>query len=254
MKPDQAGDKAAPSEVRPLSVPIPVAVVFPENFLATAVCELRYPTLLEIETRSPTEIQKSLRKAYPNYERKRRVIAVRQGKVESEAVHEFRTRSGSWVVSLRPSAFAIETSDYTKFEDFEERLSQAFKVLAPEIDSPFFTRIGLRYINQIPAPESGGIEGVVNPTLIAGLDVFGTVSSYSHEVGGWADGNARYTFRYGFADEGQFNLDLDFYQEDVEVQDALATVRKLHASAYALFSWSLGPKGQSLMGVPTLKK
>ena len=42
---------------------------FEKNFIKTAVCELRFPALLEFETKPPVQLQKELRKDFPNYQR-----------------------------------------------------------------------------------------------------------------------------------------------------------------------------------------
>lgn len=42
---------------------------FENNFIKTAVCELRFPALLEFETKPPVQLQKELRKDFPHYER-----------------------------------------------------------------------------------------------------------------------------------------------------------------------------------------
>ena len=51
-----------------LNLPGPI-VEFERNFIKAAVCELRFPTLLEFrKTKPPVQLQRELQKEYPYYE------------------------------------------------------------------------------------------------------------------------------------------------------------------------------------------
>ena len=94
---------------------------FERNFIKTAVCELRFPTLLEFETKPPTQLQKVLRKEYPLYEPVESV-SMTPGPVEKEIKYLFRSRKKDWLVSFKTYAIALETRHYTNFEEFAGRL------------------------------------------------------------------------------------------------------------------------------------
>jgi hypothetical protein len=68
--PSTPDDKSLqPEEMRPiLRLPEVERAQFKKNFINTAVCELRFPTILEYETKQPVELQRALRKEYPEYE------------------------------------------------------------------------------------------------------------------------------------------------------------------------------------------
>ena len=42
-------------------------IKYQSNFIRLAVCELRFPTLLELETKEPAKFQAAIRKEYPYY-------------------------------------------------------------------------------------------------------------------------------------------------------------------------------------------
>ncbi|ESS50158.1 hypothetical protein L665_01073 [Ralstonia solanacearum SD54] len=42
-------------------------------------------------------------------------------------------------------------------------------------------------------------------------------------------------------------MDYDFFDQDVAVVDALATVKKLHELEHSLFSWTLGEKARDYL-------
>lgn len=56
-----------------LNVPYEESVRYDSNFIRAAVCEFRYPTLLELEENPPIKLQRSLRKRYPHYSKERGV-------------------------------------------------------------------------------------------------------------------------------------------------------------------------------------
>lgn len=118
---------------------------FQKNFIKTAVCELRFPALLEFETKPPVQLQRELRKEFPNYQRQQGVGVDGQ----EETRHILRSRKGNWLVSFKASSIALETSNYTEFADFFVQLETVIKKSSPLLDTDFFTRVGLRYINEI---------------------------------------------------------------------------------------------------------
>ena len=150
---------------------------FEKNFIKTAVCELRFPALLEFETKPPIQLQKELRREFPHYERQQ---SVSLGDVQDkEARYLFRSRKGEWLVSFKASAISIETSRYTHFAEFFAQIQTVVTKSKPLLDTDFFTRVGLRYINELTI-DDGKLEGWINDVLIGPLveGVYGTVDRF----------------------------------------------------------------------------
>lgn len=62
----------------------------------------------------------------------------------------FASRDGTWVVTLMPDHFALETSAYTTWaDDFQPRLAEVVDAIAEHVAPTFERRIGLRYIDRI---------------------------------------------------------------------------------------------------------
>lgn len=239
-------------DVRPLNVPDREPVEFARNFIRTAVCELRFPTLMEIEGKALTRLQRDLRKSLPNYE-KQRVVGVdaTAGETgEAEVRHVFSSRKKDFVFTFRTWAIGIEATKYTRFEDFFRLVADVLDVAVPVIDSDFFTRVGLRYLNLIPI-EDGDFSGWMNPELVGPLErgVFGTVSRYLQEIRGRAKGGS-YTFKHGFVqqDQAAYLLDYDFFAEDVEIPETADILRAFRREAFSFFMWSIGPKVLDRLG------
>ena len=128
-----------------LNVPDVPTVVFERNFIKTAVCELRFPTLLEYETEPPRKLQKELRKDYPLYDTVQ-AVSVGPDTVGRERRYLFKSRDGKWVASFKSFAIALETSHYTEFDEFVERLNRLLAKSRALIDSDFFTPVSYTHL------------------------------------------------------------------------------------------------------------
>ena len=241
---------------RLLNLPPAPRTEFERNFIKTAVCELRFPTLLEFESKPPVELQRRLRKDYPHYERERDV-SVSPGAVEQEFKHLFRSKKRDWLVSFKSSSIALETTRYRRFEEFADRLAVLLDRSAELIDSDFFTRVGLRYIDEIPIPEDT-IEGWVRPELISPLaaGTYGQVERFIQEVRGSTE-VGRFTFRHSAGPpNGQqptYNLDFDFHEENVQADDVLDLVASFNELSFRFFVWAIGEKARTALGEATPK-
>ena len=226
-----------------LAVPSCARQHFPRNFIKTAVCEFRFPTLHDIDgPKPPLAFAKALRKEYPTHS----VMAgvnVSPTNVDRSTTHVFKSKRGLWSVNLRASTLSLETSRYDSFEEFEKRIAELADACQSFIDSDFFTRVGIRYVNMLPYDRSK-ISEWVNPSLVGNLasGIFGDATEHSQQVRGTTD-EGGFLLQHGIGTEGDkvgYGVDLDFYAEDVDVTETMAVVRKLHTRQYDLFMWVLG--------------
>jgi uncharacterized protein (TIGR04255 family) len=227
---------------------------FEKNFIKTAVCELRFPALLEFETKPPVQLQNVLRKDFPHYERQHGVNL--NDPQEKEIRHLLRSKKGDWLVSLKSSSIAIETSRYTHFDDFLKQIRLVFDRCKPLLDTDFFTRVGLRYVNEVII-EDGKVEGWIKDDLVNPLaeGVYGTVDRFFQEVRGTTK-FGKYTFRHGIAGvepnkPALYTVDFDFYSESVEAEAVLSLVSDFNRESFRFFLWVIGPKVKERLGKTT---
>lgn len=240
-----------------LNLPDVPLVEFERNFIKAVVCELRFPTLLEFETKPPVQLQRELRRDYPHYE-PTQSVSVGPGAVGHEIRYLFRSRKKDWTVSFRASAIALETANYTNFEEFAARLDSLLTKSQRLLDTDFFTRVGLRYIDEIPV-EDGGLSGWIGDALVAPLTqgVYGTVEHFLQEVRGFTD-IGRYTFKHGIRDSARtepqvYYLDFDFYEENVQFESVRALVTQFNHQSFRFFRWAIGAKALDRLGKATIK-
>lgn len=143
-------------------------LVFEHNPLRTVTCQLRFPTILEIGAENPAVFQKAIREAYPEYALDDGGSSGLPAQVTKlldqfqinlpglgRPVHRFKDEAETTTVSLAVDFLAVETTDYTRWEQLRGEIVRA-KTAFEKIYSPApYSRIGLRYRNVIDMAELG---------------------------------------------------------------------------------------------------
>jgi uncharacterized protein (TIGR04255 family) len=180
-------------------------------------------------------------------------VNVNPGSFAPAAAHIFRSKKQRWTLTLRSSAITLETQDYDSFAEFEQRIAFVIEAAVATIDSDFFTRVGLRYINVLPF-NSNEIDLWVNPSLVTPLraGVYGDVDEMWQQVRGHTTAGG-FFFQHGLnpdmrRDRREYILDYDFYCEDVGVRDTMTILNSLKDLEFAMFIWSLGERAREHLG------
>jgi uncharacterized protein (TIGR04255 family) len=258
--------KTAPTKADDLVRKVPeVQGGFPRNFIRQAVCELRFPTLMSLGgTKPPEKFVAALRKRFPIAETINEfTVGAGQGSVTSHA-HQFKSTKLVWTASLKQSAVVLEGTRYTTYADFRERAQEVLDAALLVIDSDFFTRVGLRYINVVPTDEAPMTEWI-NPALVqplighgfTGISEFAGKLAMSAEDGGCL-------LQHGInieADEPgptqrppDYVIDIDTYRVDIPAVDVMSILDANHRQAFSLFSWALGSRAKALLQVDSPRR
>lgn len=145
-------------------MPFPKAkrVIYNKNPLNRVICQLRYPPILSIDSEIPSAFQDSIRSKFPLYSEKvefqQEIASGLKTQFLPETIkqlsnnsitknHEFCGEDGVWKINLTRTFLSISTSVYVRWEDFIERFQDSYKALIDIYKPPFFTRIGLRYVD-----------------------------------------------------------------------------------------------------------
>jgi uncharacterized protein (TIGR04255 family) len=231
---------------------------FKRNFLRQAVCELRFPTLMELgEQRPPSSFVKALRKDYPHLELNNEfTLGLGASNTGSSNVHIFRSAKLNWSVTLKQSALTIETTSYSGFEGLRERILKIIEAAEPVIDSDFFTRIGLRYINVVNSGDED-VTDWINPALTSTITskAFAGVSDFSGRIQiGAEDGGCIFQHAITFPQTAtgtlakpDFLLDIDTFRSEIAISDAIGAVDIMHRQAFDIFDWSLSDRARSYL-------
>jgi uncharacterized protein (TIGR04255 family) len=227
-------------------------VTYPKNLIDKVVCELRFPTVYGLQRgQPPVSLAAALRKSFPDH-RSVDGVNVGPGGVAQDFGFVFTDKKQRLSVSFRASAISVEASAYRSFEELIERVTFVANAAKEVIDTEFFTRVGLRYINLLPCDESA-VGDWVNPALVAPLAsrVLPNVAEYSGRIASTFDGGG-FLFQHGIGqaegDKPRYVLDYDVWAEDVPFNSLAATMQCLHELEFRLFHWSLGKAAFAHMG------
>ncbi len=123
---------------------------FPNAPLKEAAFEVRFNPLLKIE-RDIARFQERITQEYP-------LLGKETGLTNGEQVSTFLFHTANKDKTLRISvrSFGFSTTNYHHFDPFRDELLEKTKDFCQCYDVTSFTRVGLRYINNIEIPERNG--------------------------------------------------------------------------------------------------
>jgi uncharacterized protein (TIGR04255 family) len=162
----------------------------------------------------------------------------------------FRTSDSSWVVTILPDWFSLETSSYEDWPDFQARLQTLTDAVARHVRPKVERRLGLRYVNRIaepPVKHPRDWEGLINSFLLGpALDpalspALRTAQQLLHLD---AEDDMQVIVRHGFAREDDgghhwaYLLDQDCFKQrgkPFEAKEVLEDIDRLHLLALQVF-------------------
>jgi uncharacterized protein (TIGR04255 family) len=138
-------------------------VVYSRAPLVQVICQLRFPSLLSIESKPPVDFQEQIRSHFPLLEKVASPVPVNLppevvqmiGAQGSPISYQFLTEDRASTVTLTPESVALSTSEYTRWEHFRDQLRVPLASLNGIYRPSFFSRIGLRYQNAIDRARLG---------------------------------------------------------------------------------------------------
>ena len=169
-----------------------------------------------------------------------------------------RSEDRRWAITLLPDHVALETTNYTTWEeDFRTRISALLDALTSQGRPTIEQRLGLRYINRIADP------GVATPTQLREYiapELLGMVLHQSlgemvkgaqQQIELEAGEGIQVVMRHGFSrDEDRdgalaYLLDFDIFRQGIQafdVADIRSSLDRFHGLALRLFQQSLTEK------------
>lgn len=244
-------------------------LVFKRNPLIEVICQLRFPTILEIASEEPAVFQNRIRESYPLYERDEgrikldlppdiaqqiRDVMAALGNIKrpEHMTHKFLSADSSRLISLNREFLAFTETQYDRWENFEEHFLNVESVMAEIYNPAFYTRVGVRYrdvIDRDPLElQDTPWDTLINGTLIGLLgktefrdEVEQLQSTVRLTLPDVDDG--RVTIRHGLANrEGRqvYMIDADFFTERRYAHDNVTGIlRQFNNVAGNLFRWAI---------------
>jgi uncharacterized protein (TIGR04255 family) len=241
-------------------------VIYKKNPLTEVLCQLRFPSILRIDTEPPAAFQERVRQEYPLYsEGVRQEIALPQlpkqiaqrlgeelGFSKIGKAYDFLSPDREWTIGLTRDFLALSTQRYERWEGFREHLQLPLRSLLAEYAPPFFTRIGLRYQDIIRrsalGQEDANWSELLQPHISGELasDVSGDLESTMRQtVIRLPDGRSHVRIVHGLVEipappEVCYVIDSDFYtDQQTEPEDATDTLNAFNTQSRRLFRWCI---------------
>ena len=255
-------------------MPFPTSerVRYRRNQIRNVVCQLRFPTILRVETTLPDEFQEAIRDMYPHYQ-ERVVTTNSQLPAEIESLipeqmkqlfagggggkhFDFTSADGKKTITLNKDFLSLTTTEYGEWKAFIAELKGSLDALIRFYKPALFTRIGLRYQNAILRSEidQSGVNWseLINPYM-AGILADDHVGQHVNECTQVAiirlsNGLGHVRIQQGLAMEQNrkepvYLIDSDFYNEHPqETGNELDILDQLHRQAGHFFRWAIKPR------------
>lgn len=152
-------------------------VKYRKSALREVIFQVKFPSILRIDTEAPAEFQEMVRQKYPMYNDRRNETIVKingQDRAVSKSHnHEFIAADGRSKVNLTNSFVAISTLDYDRWEVFTKQCFDIIEYLMQVYKPAVVQRIGLRYKDLITRSRWGMMETPWNELIKA--EVLGIV-------------------------------------------------------------------------------
>lgn len=243
-------------------------VIYRRSPLVEVVCQLRFPTILRIDTAPPVEFQDAIRDQYPEFiEAREQMFAFQVGKgvpvMNPPAAvlnYTFQSANAKWRVNLTRDFLALTSLSYGKWEDFCARLNPVIAEFERIYRPAYYGRIGLRYRDLVrrsalilPATEPWG--NLLAPQIAGELAddrVASTVLEVQkHLVVELSDIGGRVAVRHGLVVEDNeqcYVVDADFFtMTRTEVQDGRPRLDSFNRYARRLWRWAISDRLHAAM-------
>jgi uncharacterized protein (TIGR04255 family) len=249
---------------------------YSKTFLKTVILRLDYARVPLLLTDRETTFTQEMKARYPN------VIStpamqfsfmmgpgvqggVNVGQQSGGYMRVHRTSDNKRTLTLSPDFLAIEytAGAYDHFAELREQVGFALRSFREHFDPVQFTRVGLRYVNEITRQEGSPLDwaGLINPELVtavkAGMQNDLRMTRSAHQLIAIKD-DLTLILNYGINNPDfpnvvarrQFVLDLDCYVSGMfESGEVEARIKDVNGLAEKIFENSIGDDLRAEMGI-----
>ncbi|WP_343565500.1 TIGR04255 family protein [Kiloniella sp. b19] len=243
---------------------------FEPNPLVEVVFQARFTSLLEIETEIPVVFHEKIRDLYPLFSSNSVVdVEINSTDLSKQNFnqarrYEAKSIDGNWQIVLTSDFLAVLTKAYDNWSEFKSHVDLALAAFFSVYKPAQFTRIGLRYIDQI-SKESYGLQNETWKDLLQ-PHVAGVLSAedinedelvaLQNQFVLSLPNDSKVTVRHGFAvnkkDQAvnDYYIDTDFYTESLmgaSKDGALTSLEGFREYTNSLFQWCISERLKEAM-------
>lgn len=244
-------------------------VLYHKNPLVAVVLQLRFPTILRIDTEMPAVFQERIRSQYPVFEQTPAVNVI-QAPASSipvnvqfnfgGRVNSFSSADGMWTVSLTRDFLSIATNRYKRWEDFKAHFVEPLQAFV-ETYSPYnFSRVGLRYQDVIRRSTLGlddvAWSHLLRPHIagsLSSVDIEANIATTFTQISVRLSEESQVQINHGFvlppeASEICYLIDSDFFTNNItEPNHVTEKLDAFNKQSRHLFKWCISEKLHAAM-------
>ena len=242
---------------------------YQKNFLTNVILRLDFPSRPETIDSSADNFRQEVKEEFPIFEQKPlyEYVAKLEKGVKTDTYTEYKhyqvsDKNKEKKISLSHNFVVLEFLKYKDLDDFyrhSELLVSTINKLYPELD---FTRIGLRYINQIVLEKGNPFnwKEYIDSSLTYAVDNFfnrnPNLSRAMSQIILNCD-DYKLNFNYGIVNSEfpariarkEYVLDYDCFSEFVEKEKILPAIKIFNSEIKKMFERSIKPGLRKIMGV-----
>jgi uncharacterized protein (TIGR04255 family) len=233
--------------------------IYENNPLKLVICQVRFPVAIRFEQADfVASFQEAVRDRFPRVRQEQQVVlTVAAGTPSPPAFTpswRFQTNDGATSALLARDALTLETTGYSRFEEFLPLVELLIDALAG-LEIRFRERLGLRYVNEMRHPDAdtaSAWSNFINPAMLGtvGGELLGDDVIHALENIRLREEDAIVVINHGFVGrdavpsggDSFYQLDIDFGDErpvEFEREGTLAQVTSFHDRISNLFETSI---------------
>ncbi|GAB6393328.1 MAG: TIGR04255 family protein [Treponematales bacterium] len=235
-------------------------VHYKKNPLLEVICQVRFPRILSIDGEVPSAFQNRIKEQFPilqatnEYQQQFSVDMTddnpmpRVTQSDKRPNYAFVSSDAFWKVNLTSTFLSLSTIKYSSWEDFYGKLTSVIDVFQEIYPSPFYERLGLRYIDAFTRSKLNLVgtdwNELINPFALGFLsnpDIKDSIKSLNCLAEFEAEQNiyARVNTSLGYIDsnnggvqipgkELSFIVDSDIFSFNVKKENSVSLFESLH--------------------------
>jgi len=244
---------------------------YKRNFINSAVFQINFPTILELEEKVPTGFQSKIADKFPilrdSTELNLNFSVSSSEKLDEKEIiplglkkWQFHNREKNKIIALSNKSLTIEYADcYSNFKEFISDIELILKSLFEEYNIPLIDRIGVRYINQIKLSSGNPLDwkDIINEDLTSSIKFANTKNLIRTMQQLQIEEDSYYlVLRYGMPNSSypskivrkEFTLDMDcFGNGEFTVEEIPILLAKYHEVIKNTFESSIGDEFRKMM-------
>lgn len=248
---------------------IPGKKKYKSNFLTNAICRIDFREDSSINENLLNQYREAIKSSFPKVkELTLKSTKIHGGKiVEMEElpdrkIFQFDDTNSENRIQFSCDHLTIESFKYINFTEFSKVIEIVLNAFSQLVPNPDFTRLGLRYINQIILSKGNPLiwSDYIESSFVAAIDRFfertpNLARAMSQVVLNYDD--YKLNFNYGMHNSEfpakisrkEFILDFDYYTEYVELDQIMSLLTIFNKESAIMFERCIKEKLRSHMGV-----